>query len=67
MDIFIILASILSIVIIFFFALSFTGISNEVFIPNNLKNKFIEVGTNYGDQYLLTQNLYSISKKIFYF
>lgn len=63
MNILITLASILSIVIIFFFALSFTGISNEVFIPNNLKNKFIEVGTNYGDQYLLTQNYILFRKR----
>lgn len=56
MDILITLASVLSIIIVILYAISFLDISKEVFISSNLKNKLIEVGTNYGDPYLLTQN-----------
>ena len=62
MNILMTLVSVLSIVMIFFFALSFLGISDEVCVSGNLKNKLIEVGTNYGDTYLLNQN-YIIFRK----
>lgn len=63
MDILITLASVLSIVLIFFFALSFLGVSDKVFVSSNLKNKLIEVGTNYGDEYLLNQNYILFRKR----
>jgi len=63
MDIFIILAFLLSITIFIFYVISCKKTLNEnkkrlkkKTIPNNLKNKLIEVGTNYGEPDLLMQN-----------
>lgn len=63
MGIFIILAFLLSITILIFYVISCKKTSNEnkkrlkkKTIPNNLKNKLIEVGTNYGEPDLLMQN-----------
>ena len=63
MDIFIILAFLLSITIFVLYVISCKKTSNEnkkrskkKIISNTLKNKLIEVGTNYGEPDLLMQN-----------
>ena len=63
MDIFIVLAFLLSITILIFYVISCKKKLNKnkkrlkkKTIPNNLKNKLIEVGTNYSEPNLLMQN-----------
>lgn len=61
MDIFKTLLSIAILVMIVLFAISFLEIPPKK-VYNYFKNKFIEVGTNYGDPDLLTQN-YTLFKR----